>query len=206
MLAWIAVAASAQTVSVGFHAGATFSKAIYDDEDLDELSDRVVGYLVGLPVEVGLSPNFAFQAELNFLQRGQRTTFGIGPVVIPDLETVTRVTYLDGTVLAKFGEISRELTVAGVVGPSLSYGLTRKDTREDVTETIDWADEGLQRTDFGLVFGAQGGLGLGRGEVTMDLRYRLGMSDLFEGEGGEDVQLNTRSFMVGLGYLLPILP
>lgn len=202
----LAVGASstlAAQISVGFRGGATFSKGNYDDADLQDYSNTSTGFLVGVPVEVGLSENFAVQAEANLIRRGQRTEIEIFGLTS---ETTTRLTYLDATALAKAGLISEELTLAAVAGPSLGYALQGRNVNGDVSEKIDFADDdtSLRRVDFGVAFGFQGGVGIGPGRVTLDGRYRLGLNDLTDDGDGAAVTVHSRSFSIALGYLVPM--
>lgn len=207
-LAIFAAATVVAQSSVGLRAGTTFSKGVYDDDDLDEVSYLTAGYLVGVPAEFILTENFGVQAEVNLLQRGQRTEieFDFFGAQIRD-ETITRLTYLDFAGLAKAGLLDDELTVAAVAGPSLSYALGGRNVDEEGdTEKIDWDDEGntLRRLDFGFAFGAQAGMAIGPGRVVLDARYRFGLNDLTDDGDGAAVTLHSRAFSGSLGYLLPL--
>ena len=190
-------------VSLGARAGVTFSRGAYDDDDLDELAYATAGYAVGVPVAVELSENLGLQAELNLLQRGQRTEIELFGLTS---ETITRLTYLDLNALAKAGLLTDALTAVAVAGPSLAYALGGRVIDGDDTAGIDWGDDGntLRRLDVGLVLGGQAGLGVGPGQVTLDARYRLGISDLTDDGDGAAVTLHSRAFSAALGYLGPL--
>jgi hypothetical protein len=51
--------------------------------------------------------------------------------------------------------------------------------------------------DFGLVFGAGIDVGIGKGAITGDFRFDLGLTDLQDGTGGS---IKNRAFEILLGY------
>lgn len=199
--------ASAQ-LSVGLQGGITVSKGAFDDDDLDEAANAIVGYRFAVPVEASITENFAVQAELGLLQRGQRSEVSIdlGPWTLSG-EGTTRLTYLDAAALGKAGLLDGDLTAAALAGPSLSYAVGGRNIDGDGrVEKIDWGDEGntLRRIDFGFAFGAQAGMAIGPGRVVVDARYRFGLNDLTDDGDGAAVTVHSRAFSATLGYLVPI--
>ena len=201
----IALTAAAQELSIGLHAGPTFGRGVYGDPDIDELSEPIAGYVLGVPFELAPEGPLSFQADVNLVQRGQRSTLRFGGLIFTDVQWVTRITYLETNLLAKAGLEAGDLSVAVVAGPSVAYALAGKTVQGDVSERIDWnRDDALRRADIGLAVGAQGSLSLGPGRALLDLRYRLGSSNLNGDDDPDAVSIRSRALEVRLGYLIPL--
>ena len=108
-------------------------------------------------------------------------------------------------VLAKinFGGESFRLYVNG--GPSVAYALFGKTNNTDI-EFGDGADVSFNnRIDLGLQFGGGIGFKAGPGDILLDARYGLGLSNLLdESVAGTDNELQNRVFAFTLGYAIPL--
>ena len=183
-------------IGVGIRAGATFSNVNFDAEGLDIQYDSRTGFVVGVPVEVRLPGPLGLQVELNYSQFGSKFEQDLGTLGNINVESVSN--YLNIPVLLKVGKVGESFELSALAGPSFGYALTAKTISNDVEEDVEWTDEDV-RSNIGFVLGAQGGLPVGPGKVTLDARYNLGLNDLDDQD--EDVKITNRQFQVALGYM-----
>ena len=175
-------------------AGLTFSNINVDADGADVEFNSRTGFVVGIPVEIRLPGPLGLQVEANYSQYGAKADFA-------GFETDDVINYLDIPVLLKAGLISDDFEASAVVGPSFGYALSGKSTFNGETEDIEFGDDDV-RANIGLVFGAQGGLPVGAGKITLDVRYNLGLNDLEDDD--DDIKITNRQFQVALGYLFTI--
>jgi hypothetical protein len=198
----LALGAQAQ-ISIIPKGGITLSTVSYDDEPSGQESK--VGFVGGAAVEIGIIQDFfSVQPELLFIQKGEKY----------DVQGATNrstLNYLELPVLAKVAFGSEVIKGYVNAGPSLSLGLsgTHKVEGGEMPgeqairfgsrrsgENRQYVDS---RFDFGLQFGGGVSVGLGPGAVIGDVRYGLGLTDLYD-----ENKSKNRSFAFTLGYAIPL--
>ncbi len=182
-------------VGIGFRAGLAISGASEAQvaersyEPFEGFSVRTTnsystGFIVGLPVELQVGPSFALQTELNLLRRSfKQELFTIADTdILPGVKV--SYTALDVPVLAKFGKLSRGVTVAGVIGPSFQYIVGARERFDDGSSKMsnelklgEPEGERIERLGIFGIAGIEVGLPLPFAYVTLDARYRQQLND-----------------------------
>jgi hypothetical protein len=161
------------------------------------------GYTAGLGFSIPVTADnfFAIQPELLYIQKGAKFNSSLSTTRVGD----TYINYLELPVLAKinFGGESFRLYVNG--GPSISYALFGKTNNNDI-EFGDGADVSFNnRIDLGLQFGGGIGFKAGPGDILLDARYGLGISNLLDQPvAGTDDELQNRVYAFTIGYAIPL--
>jgi hypothetical protein len=87
-------------------------------------------------------------------------------------------------------------------GPAVAIKVSGKVKAEFAGESDEEDIEDMKSTDFGLVIGAGVDFGfgaLGKGTLSVDIRYSLGLSTISDFEG-DDVKNGAFSLMVGFSF------
>ena len=190
--------AAAQVV-LGAKLGATFSNVDQDPDafDTSSLTSFGGGGFIRFRI-AGLS----LQTELLALTKG--ATF---EDPIPDDNLKLKVDYIEVPLMLRFGLSSGTGFMPYVMaGPSVGFeiGCELEEDDSDISEDCDEAGVGLferAKTDFGLTGGLGFELPAGPGNVLLEGRYTLGLTDI--NKEGEAKQRN-RMFGVFVGYAVPL--
>ena len=144
-----------------------------------ETSGSKVGFAAGVFVEIPLTDIFSFQPELLFVQKGGSDSgdffedddfFDDGGN--GDSESLT-FNYLDLPLLARANiPFERDFSPYVVAGPSIGYLLSASASSGD-DEDI---DEFYKSFNFGFILGA----GVEFGNLSVDLRYDIGLTNIFD--------------------------
>jgi hypothetical protein len=146
------------------------------------------GMAFGLMAELPLGESgFAIQPEVLYVMKGGKAGFPEGEAEGYDITMKVKMDYVEVPVLIKYnfptqGTISPNL----FAGPVVAFNVAAKVESEGypVEAGEDFPSEDIENkksVDFGIAFG--GGLGLAVGEtgkLTFDVRYTLGLADLFD--------------------------
>ncbi len=189
----------AQEASFGVKGGLSLANVTGDEvEDVE----WKMGGAGGLFVEYKVSDVFAIHPEVLYCMKGSKSE---GEIFETTIESTLKLTYIDIPVLAKVmipveGSVSPSL----FAGPYVGFNLDAKLELEAEGES----DEGdikdyVKSTDYGLVVG--GGLDYhldNGGAITLDARYSLGLSGIYdeEGEDEEGSEVKNQAVMVMIGY------
>lgn len=177
---------SAQETRFGVKAGANLTTFTGDVEDLDSK----VGFHVGGFAEIKLTDKFAVQPEILFSTQGAKekesSPFG-------SFEYKTNLSYLNIPVMAKY-YVAEKFSLEA--GPQIGFLLSAKAKFDGGGESGDEdIKDGLKSIDFGVNFGA----GYDFTEnVSVGLRYNLGLSNISDSEG--DGKVKNSVFSLSVGY------
>ena len=196
----------ASGIKAGLKIGISSAKLSGDDvgdlEDLlgEDLKSRI-GFSVGGFITFNISEMFAIQPEVLYTMKGLRyeeEMFG------ETLKIWMKLDYLEIPLLVKIifpspGGVNPYLFAGPAVAIKVSAKVKAEIAGESEEEPI---EEGLKSTDFGLVIGAGADFGLGalgKGTLSVDIRYSLGLSTISDFEG-DDVKNGAFSLMVGFSF------
>lgn len=185
------VAAWAQLPSFtgGIKAGANYSQ-LKSKSDLTD-ANSVLGYQFGVWTRIG-GAGFYLQPEVYLGSKG-----GENPIVIQtggneaEVNGKVKFTTLDVPVLlgTKFGP--SKLNFRLMAGPVISFVVDQSTTTDEAYQTIkDYKDQAI---------GAQAGAGVDLGNLSVDLRYEAGISNISKSEKYDQKQ---NLFHLSLGFKL----
>lgn len=197
---------SATGIKGGLKIGANSAKLYGDDvgnlEDLlgEGLKSRI-GFSVGGFITFNIAEMFAIQSEVLYTMKGLRWEGEINGAT--PLKVWIKLDYLEIPVLVKImpgtqGSVKPYL----FAGPAVAIKVSGKVKAEFEGESDEEVLEDVKSTDFGLVIGAGADFGLGaygRGSLSVDIRYTLGLSTISDFEG-DDVKNGVFSLMVGYSF------
>ena len=176
--------------------------------DFYNKSEIILNYSGGVFIETPLSPEFAFQAELLFMKKGDKEP--VAGYMVDSLEfyyeDITKLTYLEIPLLVKYKtHTNGRLKPAVFAGPAVSWLINAvsdeyDSTIQEVAKAADIRDD-LKALDLGIVVGA-GFTYLtrpGHG-VTFDIRYTLGMIKIDDTEGRSSARNIDIAIMVGYSF------
>jgi len=184
----------------------SWSNVDLTSEDPTVTNDKIskLGFQGGFIGNFGFNKFLSIQMELLFEQKGLKIKATNGTVTA---KVWTTVTYFDIPLLVKFSYPLGPVVIYGNLGPYFGIGLSGKlatDPDVGMGGKIEFKEGGLNRFDFGLLFGGGAGFSIGNGEVFLDLRYGLGLSDInniTSKPSGYEKNCN-RNFGIAVGYLI----
>ncbi len=201
-------------ISVGLKGGVNLAKLEYSNDGLDSLNvsiddKNVTGLIAGAVIEIGVVNHFAILGELNFIQKGTLQEFADGSDFIKSKATFN---YLEVPILAKLSIGSEKLGAYLLAGPNFSYGLSGKSsveiniggTVDKEEQDLDWKDDEIKRTDFGLNFGAGLQFGLGNARIFTDARYNIGFTNLDDSNNNDNSSITHRGIALTAGVLFAL--
>lgn len=200
----------AQNVAVGVKAGLNISDVSVDDPaDPGFDLDSKTGFAGGGFLQIGIGEIFAVQPELLFSQKGAKD-----PESDPAGVKI-RVDYIEVPVLLMAripvgdnGTVRPNLYVAPVVSFETKCDVKGEEAGVELAVDCDSPALGdpikTKTTDFGLMFGAGLEIGSGRFVFLVDGRYNLGLTNLNDTPGAEEISVKNRAFsvMAGVGVRL----
>jgi hypothetical protein len=201
-LATIGYTAQAQTMLIP-KGGAVFSNLKTSESGVSGRTGYVAGLGLGIPVTA--DNFFVIQPEILYIQKGANfSTNGTSARV-----GNTYINYAELPILAKinFGGESFRAYVNG--GPSIAYALFGRTNQNGALVDVKFGDDAdvtfNNRIDFGLQFGGGIGFKAGPGDILLDLRYGLGLSNLLnQPVAGTDTEAQNRVYALTLGYAIPL--
>ena len=184
----------------GLFGGASFDKP--GGSDTQQVDGSYTGFGVGGFVGLQLSPSFAIEPEVLYVQKGIKLDATAGNAKI-------KVPYFEIPVLAKFRIPAKGQSIVSphlYAGPALAFktGCHVKGTGSTgtISEPCDAPaiDVRVKSTDFSLAFG--GGVDVGR--AIIDVRYDLGLSKVGDDpSGNNDVKNRTIYLLAGWTFRAP---
>ena len=174
----LAAGASAQEFVKGFTAkGAKIGPNISNFSNTGGIFTTRTGLGLGVFATYSLTPNFAIQPELLYMQKGTAWGFFI--------DVDWSANYLELPVLAKVTVWTKKKFQPNIfAGPAMALLLSSNIKIEDDGET--WLDadvkDGLKSADLGFVLGGGFGLQFSSFALTFDVRYTWGLVDFLDAE------------------------
>lgn len=175
--------------------------------DLPTKKSRI-GAGFGAFFSYSVTPAFAIQPELLYVQKGSKFDFAGGGT------STVRSAWLEIPVLLKLtpqvrgSKIVPAIFAGPFVGFTMSAEFQQSGFAEDVEIPGDFdAKDSLKSTDFGITFGGGLGYKLAKGEILLDVRYDVGLTKFvkagtFDSPGQADTK--TSAFFVFIGYKFDI--
>jgi hypothetical protein len=164
------------------------------------------GIMVGGSVEIPLTPTnkLTLRSEALYAMKGSKISGSIGGV---DVKSTIQVDELVVAPFLVFRFPSQGFTPFLQFGPELGLNVTHKAKSEatangqsasETTDLTDWAS-----TNFGLNLGAGAAIPAGRGEVLFDVRYNLGLANMYTGAGSLTDKTNGIQILIGYNFTVP---
>ncbi len=210
-------------ISVGLRAGAGINNLEADDGLFEEYDDEGIvsenknysSFVLGIPLEIGLTDNFAIQPELTITRKGDRQIVTAEPnLFVPngfELSSEIVFTYIEIPILAKV-KLGSDVGGVGIfAGPSFAYASKGESVIEydgdplfgfdpsGVEDLFEDDDSGISRSDVNAIIGISPYFNLGNLGLFFDARYLLGLSDLDEED--DDFTVKNRSLQLSAGVM-----
>ncbi len=200
--------AAERRIHPGLKAGVSISNLAGELHDLAGLESRTKPTFGGF-VRFDVAPSFAIVPEVQYVQKGakvQGTATDADGNQVGTIEASYQLHYLEIPVLVEYrfatgGRVAPNVYVA----PTVAFATTRKfvmDTSTGVlggSADIDLKDD-VRNTDFLAAMGAGLDIGAGSGAVTLDVRYELGLREIFDATGAADDKNRTLLFTLGYSF------
>lgn len=163
--------AIAQDTRFGLKGGITFYKGSIDFAGFEESTSSALGFTAGIYAEFQLSDYLSIQPEILYNQKNTKDDDGFF-----DDNSQTNFTYLDVPVLLRLnvpleGKVSPFVTA----GPYIGYLLDASDEFNGETEDI---SEFIENLNYGFMIGG----GVQYGNFHVEVRYDIGLANIFKDE------------------------
>lgn len=182
-------------------------------DDRAEGQKAKMGLVVGAGFNLPVIEDFlSVQPEFLYIQKG--TAYEADLPVVGNVKSRITVNYLEVPLLAKISFGSDAVKAYVNAGPSLGFGLGGKleteigneDDEAELTFGNGDDDDFNNRFDLGAQFGGGIGFQAGPGDLLLDVRYGLGLSNLNKTEDGmtkEEAKSKHRVIALTIGYAIP---
>jgi hypothetical protein len=194
--------AFAKSATIGVRAGINLGTASLDPEPSSTDMKMRVGFMGGFTGDMFFGPkeNMGVKLDLLYTQKGwkEEANVGDGKATFKMDEVVVAPFFVYRFPLKKFTPYLQ-------VGPELGFNTTHKMKYEDGhsydADVNDW-----ESVDFAMNIGGGVTMPVGPGEVVLDLRYNLGLTDMNKAkEGDPSAKLSGVQIMAGYNYKLPMV-
>lgn len=202
LLLFLGTTAFAQ-IDLGARAGINLANQNFDAEGDEFEPDSRLGlqFAATLGIPLGES-GLRLQPELSFIQKGYMLEFEfLGQTIEEDFI----VNYLEVPIMLQyvFGEEDGFFGFAQA-GPSVGYAMSGKSKSGDDEEDFDFDEAQYERLEFGAQFGIGIGTQAGPGQIYLDARYLLGLTNLNGDEDFDDIDVTNNGIGISVGYRVPI--
>ncbi len=177
----------------GLKAGLNFANFHGDDTEGMTFNSKM-GLCAGGFITYSINDVFAIQPEVLYTMKGTKWDTGYGATI------TYSVNYLEIPVLVRLSIASQGSVVPSLfVGPYVAIKLSSKAKIEPEggggSVELDWGED-IKTTDFGVVVGAGVDFSLFSMPVTVDARYTLGLTSMYDSP--DDLKNGVISVMLGL--------
>lgn len=162
-----------------------------------DMQDYKLGINASLLAEIGFSDRFAFQPEVNFIQKGSKKDVQNGATHV----VTTNMNYVEVPLLLKGSFGKGNLKFNALLGPTFGYAFNGKVNFNDTDTDIDFEKDKIKQADIGAMLGLGLGLDAGPGTLFLDGRLGWGISNLNDAENSDNIQWHNRGLNVGIGYI-----
>jgi hypothetical protein len=205
-------------VSFGPRVGISISSHSTEEDDGGGVNVRYKsGVLVGAVANIGLSEVFSIQPELLYIQKGVSVHLDVnetypGGTYSIEGENELRSNYLELPVLGKATFNAGNIQYYFTAGPTLGYWLSGKEILDyteryvEATGTINHTadtemnvefDAGEKRLEAGASIGMGLGFSIGTGTLSVDARYGMGLTSLYDEDEGRQ---KTKNRVIGVSF------
>ena len=201
--------ADAGKISYGAKVGIIMSNLTETPESWDDATSYKTGFTGGVFMNYAINERFSLEPEMLYTMKGVKSNLYDG---IVSVDVTASFDYFELPLLAVYTlPGTKKLKPRVYAGPSFAYTLS---SELEVSAWLINADVDIssltQTTDFGVVAGAGFDYALGKGNLTFDVRYQRGFTNVimtgdFEINGstqtiaGDDFKNYGFAFMVGYG-------
>lgn len=192
-------------IGLGIRGGVSFANAELR-ENINgswnsDYKDFVPRTSVGLIGEFGITDMFAVQPEVNFIQKGYKTT--VQNEITHDYKVL--LNYVEVPVLfkGKFGTEMLKLNV--VLGPTFGYAFNGKTDHNGTKTDINFSNDQIKQYDYGVTVGLGVSVKAGPGDIFLDGRANIGLNNLNDAANADNYVWNNRGFNVGIGYIFHLV-
>lgn len=163
--------ADAQDTRFGLKGGITLYKGTLSFGGIEETTNSSMGFTGGLYVEFPLSEYLSVQPEASYIQKSVEDTNEF-----IDGNNVTTFTYVDVPLLLRLN-VPLEGTMSPFVtaGPYVGYLLDATNDSDSETEDI---SEFMNDLNYGIIIGG----GLQFGNLSVEVRYDIGMANIYNND------------------------
>ena len=186
----------AQNIKYGSKIGVNIANITGDEtDDLNTITMLHAGAVA----EIMISDEFSFQAELLYSAQGAKSDYSETLDEVTFRYTSVKLEYINIPLLAKF-YVTEGFSLEA--GPQVGFLITadrefeKTDNGETETGEKDILDE-IKGIDFGLNFGLAYKVG---GGIFLAARYNLGLSNINDVEGSDELKNQNRVIQVSAGY------
>lgn len=182
----------------GVRAGLNLANVNISSEGLSISPDGKVGLTIAGIANIGITETFSIQPEVHFIQKGYKLEVDF---LGSSSEQKLKLNYLEVPIHAKYKFSDGNIAGYVLAGPSIGYALSGKNENcldgDCDTEDLEFNDDdGFNRTEVGLSIGG----GVHIGQIFVDLRYVLGVSN-FASDDVSETEIKNKGFQIGVGYM-----
>ena len=190
-------AVAAVNFDLGIKAGVTMSNVKWSDDDGEETA--LIRPIFGVFALIRVNPTLEIQPEIDYMTVGEQWTFSDqdGSGKYTEVYNYIHIPVLIKARLAKQGKIIPIV----FAGPAVGFLLSAKDRAYIDGELVFTYDmkQDLKSTDFGVDFGAQAEMMLNKLKLIVDLRYYLGLTNVYA--ASSEFTLKNNSVMLAGGVV-----
>jgi len=158
----------------------------------------ISGFAIGVFVNIDMNESVALQPEIYYSKKGARYEESIFGTIYRE---EFRGDVFEIPILFKLRFPINEYLKPGVFfGPYMSF-ITNTKLRYGWGGQYDEEDyEKIKDSDFGLALGGGFDYEFREGMITLDIRYNIGITDVYEADPGEDIEVKSNALVVMIGF------
>jgi hypothetical protein len=184
----------ADRIGGGFKAGLNIATLGGADAEAANVKS-INGAILGAYLRIAITNQFSIQPEFLFSRNGAKAdTLGITGTI--------KLNYFEAPLLFRYGfQNASNVTPSIFAGPVLS-GRLSADAEAEVAgiKVSTGLEDEVKPLDFGLVFGGELGVLLGRPELTLEVRYKLGLTSIDDTGSNGDIKNRVFSVLIGIYF------
>ena len=189
---------AAVNFDLGIKAGVTMSNVRWSDDDGEETA--LIRPTFGAFALIRVNPTLEIQPEIDFMTVGEQWSFSDegGSGKYTEVYNYIHIPVLIKARLAKQGKIVPVV----FAGPAVGILLSAKDRAYidgDLVFTYDMKQD-LKSTDFGVDLGAQAEMMLSDLKLIIDLRYYLGLTNVYAADSKFTLKNNSVMLTAGVAF------